>query len=249
LNLPLALVGALPALAAMIAVDRLDARRPEPPWSLRKLALAGALSVVPCFFVEQLLARVGPSGGWPGVLWSAFVVAAATEELAKVLCVRWIIWHRPEFDERIDGIVYAARAGLGFALVENVAYLMTATTPAGYVGMYIGRALLAVPGHAIWAGMMGYYAARRRFDGDGPGLLGGWLLATLLHGVYDAAIFGMPLVARDREWVAVALIVVPLAVIGWGAVALRRMARRAVALDDLAHARVAAVTMDAVGLR
>jgi RsiW-degrading membrane proteinase PrsW (M82 family) len=239
-NLPLALAGALPALAAMIAVDRLDAKRPEPRWSLRKLAAAGGLSVLPCFIVERWLLSVGPGAGWAGVLWCAFVVAAATEELAKVLCVRWIIWHRPEFDERVDGVVYAARAGLGFALVENVGYLLGASTASGYVGMYVGRALLAVPGHAIWAGIMGYYAARRRFDGVGPGLAGGWLIATLLHGVYDAAIFGMPLVARTSEWLAVSLILVPLVVIVWGGVALRRMARTAVALDDLAHARAAA---------
>lgn len=55
MNLPLALAGALPALAAMIAVDRLDAKRPEPPWSLRKLAIAGGLAVIPCFAVERLL--------------------------------------------------------------------------------------------------------------------------------------------------------------------------------------------------
>ena len=41
------------------------------------------------------------------------------EEGCKILVVYWVVWRRPEFDERMDGIVYASRAGLGFALVED----------------------------------------------------------------------------------------------------------------------------------
>ena len=174
----------------MYYVDRLDAARPEPRWSLRKVAIAGAIVTFPCIILEILLQRLAPLVGWDRVLYSSFIVAAAVEELAKLLCLRWFIWHAPEFDERMDGIVYATRAALGFALVENMLYLLQAQSTGGLVGMYVGRALFAVPGHAIWTGFMGYYAARRRFDGVGPGLLGGFIVAVLLHGSYDASIFG-----------------------------------------------------------
>jgi hypothetical protein len=88
-----------------------------------------------------------------------------------------VVWRRPEFDERMDGIVYASRGGLGFALVENVLYLLNQHSLQGQIVVWVERALLAVPGHAMWTGMIGAMAARRRFDGSGLGLLGGYLLA------------------------------------------------------------------------
>ena len=72
-------------------------------------------------------------------------------------------------------------------------YLMGSDDMQAYWATFVARALLAVPGHAIWAGMMGYFAARRRFDKTGPGIIGGFALAWVLHGSYDAALSIMPL--------------------------------------------------------
>lgn len=239
MDVPLALTGAIPALVAMAYVDRLDAKRPEPRATLRRVALAGALSTIPCVIVGFFLLWLAPPKGTYGrALYESFVVAGGVEELAKVLVVYWFVWHKPEFDERLDGIVYAARAGLGFALVENVLYLLSAEDMTGFVMIYLLRASLAVPGHAIWAGIMGYFAARRRLDGKGPGLGGGLIAAVLLHGSYDAAIFlGEPLRAAELHHTAtVLLLVLPVSIIG-GAVYLRHLARLALLADDAAHAR------------
>jgi RsiW-degrading membrane proteinase PrsW (M82 family) len=239
MHVGMVLAGALPALIAMYYVDRLDAARPEPRWSLRKVAIAGGLAIIPCVILELLLARVGPAAGWPKVLFTAFIVAGAVEELAKLLCLRWFIWHAPELDERMDGIVYATRAALGFALVENMLYLVQAQSTGGLIGMYVARALFAVPGHAIWTGFMGYHAARRRFDGVGPGLLGGYVVAVLLHGIYDAALFGAQLHAQAQPLLALLLLLVGATSIVWGGLALRRRARLAVQLDDVAAVQAA----------
>ncbi|MEM6993187.1 MAG: PrsW family intramembrane metalloprotease [Myxococcota bacterium] len=241
-------LGALPALAAMAVFDRLDAKRPEPRATLRRVALAGALSAIPVVAVGRLLAWASPlsaeaGAGVLGAAYLAFVVVAIPEEAAKLLSMVLFAWRRPEFDERMDGIVYGARAGLGFALVENVTYL--ALMPSGLretVTLFLGRAILAVPGHAIWGGIMGYYAARRRFDGVGPGMLGGLALAVVMHGTYDLLLFCAPIaVAAGYSWVGLGVAGVPLvayavpaAIIGGGAFALRGMARAAIAADDRA---------------
>ena len=233
----IALTGALPALLAMWYFDRLDAKRPEPIWTLRKVALAGALSVAPVVALGLLLLSVAPPvGSYARALYESFVVAAGVEELAKLLVVYWLVWGRPEFDERMDGIVYATRAGLGFALVENVIYLSSHLTASGFLMTFFIRALLAVPGHAIWAGIMGYCAAKRRFDHTGPGLIGGYLIAVFLHGAYDAAIFlGPPLRADGYQSASLMLLLVlPLVVVGGGLV-LRALMRSALAHDDLAE--------------
>lgn len=190
MSLHLALTGALPALVAMWYVDRLDSKRPEPKKTLRKITLFGVLSVIPAIILELLVNLAAPPAYTYGhALYTSFVMAAGVEELCKLLVVYWFVWKLPEFDERMDGIVYATRAGLGFAAVENILYLLSAETTEGFLYMYLARALLAVPGHAIWAGLMGYFAAKKRFDGTGPGFLGGYLIAVLLHGAYDATVF------------------------------------------------------------
>jgi len=241
------MLGAIPALVAMAIVDRLDAKRPEPRSTLRRVALAGAFSALPVILVGELLKLAGPSGGFGGVLYLSFVIAALPEEAAKVGSMFLMAWRRPEFDERMDGIVYGSRAGLGFALVENVAYL--ALLPHGlkeYLTIFIGRAVLAVPGHAIWGGVAGYFAARRRFDGDGPGWWGGLALAILLHGLYDTWVFGIPLAIRSGHlWLAWSIGGLPLVpylgcgvMIGAGGLWLRSLARKAVAADDADEALI-----------
>jgi RsiW-degrading membrane proteinase PrsW (M82 family) len=244
----IALSGALPALFAMWLVDRLDAKRPEPASLRRKVALFGALSVIPAIFMElalsnQIGVRLDPEFTYQGSAFKAFAVAGGIEEACKIMVVYWIVWRRPEFDERMDGIVYGARAGLGFALVENVMYLLVlAPTVEAQVQMWVLRALLAVPGHALWTGMIGYCAARRRFDKHGLGLLGGLLLAVAFHGAYDLALFvQQPLRLEGHVQASQAMIGVPIAltIIAFGV--LRIMARTALRLDDAEAASAAAL--------
>jgi len=248
-NVQVALSGAIPALVAMWLVDRLDRKRPEPARTRRMVAFFGMLSVIPAIVIEtQLLKTVGasitPQFTYQGASFNAFVVAAAVEEACKIAVVYWIVWRKPEFDERMDGIVYASRAGLGFALVENVGYLLNQDSLTGQLWVWVARALLAVPGHAMWTGMIGAMAARRRFDGKGLGLVGGYLLAVAFHGAYDAAIFvQQPMRLEGHGELANLMIVVPIALTLLAFFVIRRMAQTALRLDDAdaANAAVRAV--------
>ncbi len=229
----LSLLGALPALLAMLYFDKLDAKRPEPRRTLRKVAIAGGVSFIPCVVIEIVLMHYGPQGGYGGGLFQGFVVAAMVEELAKLLCVYAFVWSRPEFDERMDGITYGVRAGLGFALVENVGYLLGQKSFGAFLVIFVLRALLAVPGHAIYGGIMGYFAAKRRFDRTGPGLVGGYLIAVFLHGAYDSAIFcSMNAHKMKDDLLGLALLTVPILIVIGGAVALKRLVKRAITADD-----------------
>jgi protease PrsW len=245
-HLVVALSGAIPALVAMWIVDRLDARRPEPQRTRRLVVLFGMLSVIPALLIELVLtsqigSRLEPQMTYQGASFHAFVVAAAVEEGCKILVVYWVVWRRPEFDERMDGIIYASRAGLGFALVENVMYLLNQESLQGQLVVWVMRALLAVPGHAMWTGMIGAMAARRRFDGKGLGLVGGYLLAVAFHGAYDAAVFvQQPLHLEGFDIVGHVLMSVPVLLTVLAFLVLRSMARTALRLDDAAAVHLAA---------
>jgi len=244
-HLEVALSGVIPALVAMWIIDRLDAKRPEPPRTRRLVVFVGMLSVIPALILEVVISsqvgdRIEPQITYQGSSFQAFVVAAAVEEACKILVVYWVVWRRPEFDERMDGIVYASRAGLGFALVENVMYLLGEQSLQGQIVVWVERALLAVPGHAMWTGMIGAMAARRRFDGKGVGLLGGYLLAVAFHGAYDVSVFlQRPLHLEGHDAIGHVLLVVPVALTVLAFFVLRAMARTALHLDDAEEARLA----------
>ncbi|MEZ4399708.1 MAG: PrsW family intramembrane metalloprotease [Kofleriaceae bacterium] len=246
-QLYVAAAGAVPALVAMWYFDRLDRRRPEPAGLRRLVALCGALSVIPILIADGvLLGALGdarpPESSYGGALFTSFVVAALIEESGKVAVVYLVAWRRRAYDERLDAVVYGARAGLGFAMVENILYLMGQVELKGVIITWILRAVLAVPGHALWTTIATAGGTRRRFDKRGPGVVGGLALAVLLHGSYDAALFlAEPLRLDGHDGVAYALLGVPLLVIiaSWWIVT--RYARTALALDDADAARNAGV--------
>jgi len=245
-QIQIALSGALPALLAMWFVDRLDAKRPEPPRLRRLVTGVGMASVIPAIILELVLqaytsSSIGSGLTYEGASFNSFAVAAGVEEACKIGVVYWVVWRRPEFDERMDGIVYACRAGLGFALVENIMYLLSEDSVSGQITVWVLRALLAVPGHALWTGMIGYCAARRRFDRMGLGLVGGYLLAVSFHGLYDLSLFvQQPLRLEGHGDMAKLLLAAPVVLTVLAFFTVRAMARNALHLDDADAARAAA---------
>ena len=104
--------------------------------------------------------------------------------------VRFYAYHKREFDEPYDGIMYSVAAALGFATVENVLYVISQGAGAGVL-----RAFLAVPGHAFDGVLMGYFLGLAKFqktDARGNWLSGfGFGLAVFAHGIYDFIIFSL----------------------------------------------------------
>lgn len=165
-----------------------DKYEPEPKKKIIKIFLIGALMVIPAGIIEiiliQGLNRI--SSGLLNIFISSFVIIAPTEEFLKFMAVKRWIYHSTEFDEVMDGIVYTVAASLGFATVENIFYVLQHGLSVG-----ITRAFLAVPGHAFFGALMGYYIGCARFAGEKENqlLIKGLLLAIVLHGTYDFLIF------------------------------------------------------------
>ncbi|HEX3828995.1 MAG TPA: PrsW family intramembrane metalloprotease [Sporichthyaceae bacterium] len=240
---PAAIGGVVPAALWMAYLRRKDRVRPESPGVLGRAALAGIVATAPIVVVEGALSMVAPSQLTEvGALITAFGVAALVEESGKALCL-WSFRWNPEFDERFDGIVYAGWIGLGFASVENVLYLANAPTSGAYLGTFVIRALLAVPDHAIWAGLVGYSVACRRFGDPGARPWRALALAITMHGLYDSG----PLVSVSLAHSGDASTPVqevlgllgPILVTAAGVQLIRRRARAALAADAAEAARLA----------
>ncbi len=115
----------------------------------------------------------------------AFFVVALIEEFSKYIMVRYYAQPRKGFNEPFDGIVYAVMVSMGFAAVENIFYVLE-----GGMNVAIIRAFTAIPAHATFAILMGYYMGKAKFSNNKAKLnLIGLLLAVLFHGAYDFFLF------------------------------------------------------------
>ena len=115
----------------------------------------------------------------------AFFVVGLTEEFSKDIIVRYYAQPNEEFNEPFDGIVYSVMVSMGFAATENIFYVLE-----GGVETAIMRAFTAVPAHATFAILMGYYMGKAKFSNNRIILnLTGLFLAALFHGAYDFFLF------------------------------------------------------------
>ena len=167
---------------------------PEPKRMIYKGFFYGCLSVLVSTLISGPLLKLGFFVDHPSTfaeaLQTSFFGAAIPEESAKLLMLWLLLRHSPEFDERYDGMVYAAAVGLGFACLENLMYVISAG--AGWFQVSVTRAIFAVPGHFAFAIVMGYYFSLNHFDSHKTSefdRIKVWLFPVLLHGIYDTLAF------------------------------------------------------------
>jgi RsiW-degrading membrane proteinase PrsW (M82 family) len=177
----------LPAVLLWLYIWRRDPKK-EPFKQLLKAVLFGAAICVPVAFVEYAISSLVFGEGGPlsliGTTFNAFFVAALPEEAFKLLALWLVLRRNPYFDEHFDGIVYAVCVGLGFAAVENVAYVVGQDA---WASIAVSRALLAVPGHYAFAVLMGYYYALYHFVDHSTRTATKILLVPVMaHGIYDS---------------------------------------------------------------
>ncbi len=95
----------------------------------------------------------------------AGLIAPVVEEAVKaIILVVLFTAYKREFDDALDGIVYGAMVGLGFALVENVLYLSTSALDVpegagpdigGMVGLWLFRSGLFGLNHSMFTAFTG----------------------------------------------------------------------------------------------
>ena len=115
----------------------------------------------------------------------AFLIVALVEEFSKFIFVRGILYRSSHFNEPFDGIVYSVMVSMGFATFENLLYVSS-----GGMGTAIMRMFTAVPAHATFAVLMGFYLGKAKFEHKKSYYaLHALGVATLFHGAYDYCLF------------------------------------------------------------
>jgi RsiW-degrading membrane proteinase PrsW (M82 family) len=177
-------VAILPVLLVCWLIFRLDKYEHEPRLPLILTFLIGVLITIPALFIEVKASETAwnnPTNLWLTISFSFFAVSFV-EEIFKLIGLLSFPFHRPFFNEPMDGIVYSMMIGMGFATFENIMY-------ANQFGLEttIVRALTAVPAHGVFAIFMGYFVGQAKFNPEKriPLLLKGFGITVLLHGTYD----------------------------------------------------------------
>lgn len=173
-----------PAMLIMFLIYKHDLDK-EPIQMLVKAFFGGVLSIVIALAIALplgLFESAFPSGFMQS-FYSAFFGAAIPEEFAKWLIFYWLIKKAPHFDQYYDGILYAIFISMGFALVENILYVMS-----GGLSVALIRAIFSVPGHMLFVIPMGYYLSLSKFE-EGKQAANHRILSLvlpmLLHGTFD----------------------------------------------------------------
>jgi RsiW-degrading membrane proteinase PrsW (M82 family) len=174
-----------------------DRHLPEP---LGHLLLAFILGVGSCYLAMLMYRGLGlvnlrynafelAETNLPGLFSYAVLAIGVIEELAKMLPFLLVIIRLKEFDEPIDGIIYASFIALGFAAVENTQYLQMVTLKEAVARSFAGPVV-----HIVFASIWGYYIGRawlcrRKVVTT---IIAALAVTAVLHGVYDFVVIGLP---------------------------------------------------------
>jgi len=179
----LALVPALVWLLFFYQQDRLE---PEPKSYVVRVFILGALLAAAIGI--PVVRDVFHVNSWLNTnetinLLGSILVIGFVQEFLVYAAVRYSVFDSAEFDERVDGIVYATAAGLGFATMLNFDYVVGR----GGVDLGVGviRVTIVALAHASIAGVLGYFLGQAKFEHTPVYYLpAGVVLAAVLNGAF-----------------------------------------------------------------
>ena len=179
----------LPSLIWLSYYLRKDVR-PEPKIKVLKIFIFGFFVAFLAAFFEVLILEFFGLFQLPfSEFLKLFLAVALVEEFFKFLVIFFFVFGDPEFDEKIDSMVYMIICALGFAAAENLLIFLRIFSPFEAFGISILRFFGATFLHALCSAILGYFLAiyyfinRKKME-----ILKGIFLATFFHGLYNFSI-------------------------------------------------------------
>jgi len=116
-----------------------------------------------------------------------FIAIAFCEEICKFIFLRGIVYYSKDFNEPYDGIAYSVVISMGFAVVENIIYVLYFQSEE----VALLRMITSIPAHGTFGSVMGYYIGRAKYDRVRSFIFQNLsiAIATFIHGLYDFFIF------------------------------------------------------------
>ena len=172
-----------PGLAIAIFIYWKDKFEKEPKRLLIISFILGMVSILPAILLEGAGQMLGFNGSGSMITTAvyAFIVVGLSEEGSKFFFLRIYPYRQKDFNEPFDGITYAVMVSMGFATVENIFYVFEFGP-----GNALIRMFTAVPAHATFGVIMGYYVGLAKFSRNpAANFFRALFFAALMHGAYD----------------------------------------------------------------
>lgn len=195
----------LPGILIIVYIFKKDKVEKEPVNLIIRMVVLGAVSCAPAAFLEgwaEGFLPQYPEGSLGYAMSISFLSAGLIEELCKFVFLRAGIWKNREFDYRFDGVVYGVSVAAGFAMLENIMYVLD-----GGISVAITRAFLSVPLHAFCGAFMGAFfgMAKKHYVAGNRGSAAGCQLCAVIvpvviHGTYDTFAF------LNRDYASICLL-------------------------------------------
>lgn len=176
-----------PAIGIILLVYFKDKYDREPFSLLLKCFLFGILTIIPAIIIELAAGSLDPgqTSNPVSIFIYAFFIVGLSEEGSKFLLLRVYPYRSKSFNEPFDGIVYSVVISMGFAAAENIFYVLD-----GGMSVALLRMFTAIPGHAAFGVLMGFYVGLAKFKKHNfVYLFTGLFVAVCAHGFYDWFLF------------------------------------------------------------
>lgn len=188
----------IPFAGVIMTVVLIDRWEPEPR-GLIFFALAwGAVASIAFTLLFDLALTIAVPQLSQSDFFGAVVQAPVVEEFFKGLGLLLVFWMgRRAFDGPVDGVVYGALIGAGFAFTENIQYFAISTIEGGALSLgftFFVRAILSPFAHAMFTACTGFALglAARRGHGTAPAAtlwIAGMVVGVLLHALWNGATY------------------------------------------------------------
>ena len=160
----------------------------EPTKEIIKVFIYGILITIPAFYFNTYLADYYDRyTNFSEALKGSFLSAGPVEEGLKLIVLYFFVYKMKDFNEPIDGVVYGITASLGFATLENIYYVYFLDDYFKVTSMELAvvRAFSAVPAHAAFGIIMGYFFMRYAYIKKQESLILAFFIPMLLHSLYN----------------------------------------------------------------
>jgi RsiW-degrading membrane proteinase PrsW (M82 family) len=152
---------AIPTYLYVRAINSIDRYEKEPTRYLLGAFLWGALPAVVTGIIIELILDIPVQlvlgeNTLGGQMISTALIPPVVEEILKAGAVAIIyLWRRREFDGWVDGLIYGAMAGFGFAYVENVFYILGTANWGEWLSLFFLRVIVFGLMHGFWTSLTG----------------------------------------------------------------------------------------------
>lgn len=198
----------------------LDRYEKEPLPLLVAAFLWGSLPAIMLALIAEIMLGIPTAHFQLGASTTSWIIAPIVEEPVKAIAlIALFIFARREFNGVLDGIVYGALVGFGFAMTENLLYFLV--YPADFNILFWLRNVFFGFNHALFTSIVGLALGAVRYASQR------WLgyvvlplslvVATIFHGLHNFAV-SFELLGIAFSWVVQSsgvIVVLVIAILSW----------------------------------